>query len=299
MLQRTQPAYGIRAWQKCFGGARVFQIDPPYYLKHSPGNPWLGLKHDNLNVEYGRGFHFKPIHWIYRFRWNSQHRGAGTLGVRNPGGKTPHWLEVSQWMKLKPHLINYEALPHSILLGLCVSLVTWNLFRYVFFHPDLTIYNVIFFTMRQYVNVLRNQEIATMDQPVFRWFQTMPEFYGYNPIREMMEMGLHANDPYLEYMKSIGREKELFIRPPFGIGESAPGKVKNYLPRTKKDDKEKWINPVKPPRHWYAGPHGTGPHSSHGHGHDEHGDHGGHDDHGHDAHDDHGHGHGHDDKKHH
>jgi hypothetical protein len=293
MLNRTQPKLGIRGWIKCSGGGRCFQTEPPYYLKHQPGNPWLGTKHDGVSVEYGRGFEFKPIHHLYRFRWNFNHRGYHTLWTRNPGGKTPHWLEVSYWNKLKPHLFNYEVLPHTILACVVSCIVIWNLSRYIFFHPDLTIYNVIFFTMRKYVNVLRNQEIPTLDTPVFRWFQAAPEFYGYNPHREMIALGVLANDPYVEYMKAIGRDKELLIKPPFGMGEAAPGKVKIYVPKSKPDDKVKWTDPAKPVKHWYVGPHGTGPHSSHGHGdhdHDEHGHHG--DDHGHHHHgDDHSHGH--------
>ena len=81
-----------------------------------------------------------------------------------------------------------------------------------------------------------------------------------------------ANDPYLEYMKAIGRDKELLKKPKFGMGESAPGKVRNYVPRDHPNDKVKWTDPAKPVKHWYAGPHGTGPHKHHDHGDDHHGD---------------------------
>lgn len=226
MLRTTRQNYGIRAWQKCFGGARVFQSEPPYYLKQSPGNPWFGMVHDGTSTAWGEGFTHKPMNWIYRFRWNSQHRGAQTLFTRNPGGKCPHWLEISYYAKMKPHLFNYEVLPHTIMLMIVSAIVIWNLSRYVLFHPDLTIYNVIYFSMRRYVNVLRNQEIPNLDTPTFRWFQAAPEFYGYNPHREMIEMGVLANDPYLEYMKAIGKEKTLLKKP----GEAGFNTSTQYLP---------------------------------------------------------------------
>jgi len=215
-----------RHLHKCMGYAKVFAVNQPYYLKNAPGNPWFGAVHDGVSTEAGAGFSVKPIQWLYRFRWNSQRRGAGPFYLRNPGGKMPHWLEVTQWNKLSPHLWNTETFPHTALSIFCSCLVIWNLTRYVFFHPDLTIYNIIYFSMRHYVNVLRNMQIPNLDTPVFRWVQQPSEFYGYNPHREMIKLGVCANDPYLEYMKAIGKA-DLLTKMPEEAGYNT---ALEYLP---------------------------------------------------------------------
>jgi len=215
--------------QKYYGFARVFAVEQPYYLKHSPGNPWFGAVHDGAATEYNGGFTLKPIHWLYRFRWNSQRRGFQPMNLRNPGGKCPHWLEISQWAKARPHMWNMESYPHTMLFFVCSAIVIWNLSRYIFFHPDLTLYNLTWFSLKRYANILRNNQIPNLDTPVFRWLQQPSEFYFYHPHREMLKLGVIANDPYVEYIKAIGKQ-DLLIKMP---GEPGYNTAMNYLPHFK------------------------------------------------------------------
>jgi hypothetical protein len=196
------------------GGHRpFFAVEQPYFLKHSPGNPFLGAVYDGTSTEYGKGFALKPIHWLYRFRYNTSPRGSVPLNLKNPGGKNVHWLEVSNVKKFAVQIFSDEGLPHTFLATCLFTLVAWQLLRYAFMHPDLTLNNMAFYTTKPHVAQLRSNDLHPMDKPAFKWFQRTSEFYAYDTYRDFIEMGIIANDPYVEFIKSVGREKDLVAKP--------------------------------------------------------------------------------------
>jgi hypothetical protein len=209
----------------------LFFAKQPYYLKHMPMNPAFGCVHDGTSTAYGQGFSAKPIHWLYRFRYNSQHRGAVPTYLRNPGGKWMHWLEVSTIKKGIAGMTNHEAQPH-VICGIIVSLfTTWQILRYLLFHPELTVYMLAMYPTKEWLTMHRYNERHPMDKPVFRWLQRCPEFYWYDPYREFIKLGIIANDPYVDYMKSIGRERDLTLyMDEKGWGEGGQGKIVDLLP---------------------------------------------------------------------
>jgi hypothetical protein len=213
------------------GAAPIFFEKQPYYLKHMPCNPAFGLVHDGTTTAYGKGFTVKPIHWLYRFRWNSQHRGAGPTYLRNPGGKWMHWLEVSTIKKGIAGTLNHEAQPHVICGTLVILFTIWHLTRYLFFHPEVSLYYVVMYPTKNWVTTYRYNERHPMDKPVFRWMQRNPEFYWYDSYRDLIKLGILANDPYVDYMKSIGRERDLTLyMDQKGWGEGGQGKIVDLLP---------------------------------------------------------------------
>ena len=213
------------------GGQPIFFAKQPYYLKHMPGNPAFGLVHDGTSTQYGQGFSVKKMSWIYRFRHNVSHRGALPLYLRNPGGKWAHWLEVSTIKKGMTVLANHEAAPHVLSSVIVIAFASWQILRYLFFHPELTVYMLAMYPTKSWLTQHRYNERHPMDKPVFRWFQRVPEFYFYDNYRDFIKMGILANDPYVEYMKSIGRERDLTLyMDDKGWGEGGQGKIADLLP---------------------------------------------------------------------
>lgn len=249
------------------GGHRpFFVVEQPYYLKHSPMNPFLGAVYDNVSVGQLKGYSLKPIHWLYRFRYNTAPRGSVPLGLQNPGGKNVHWLEVSNVKKFAIQIFSEECLPHTFLAACVASLVLWNFSRYIWSHPDLTLYNIAAPSWKPNTMQLRSNELLPMDKPVFRLFQRVSEFYAYDSYRDLIEMGVIANDPYIEYMKSIGREGDLTIQcPDLGWGEGGRGKIVALLPKTKIGE-----TPSRDPLRRPSSGHDAHGHDSHGDGHDKH-----------------------------
>ena len=86
---------------------------------------------------------------------------------------------------------------------------------------------------KKHVKRERFNDKIEMDEPVFRWFQRVPEFYAY---RELIKLGVIANHPWIEFVKKHGRERELTLyRHEKGWGESGQGTLMPLLEKAKKD----------------------------------------------------------------
>lgn len=221
-----------RATHKMSGGlARVHACDHPYFLQTVSMNPYVGTVHDGVSTNYGEGFSSKPIPFLYRFRFNILPQGQTTgFYCRNPQGKFVHWLEVSTIEKVRIRAVSEEALPIIWLMTLTVLFTAYHLGRLAFFHPDLTLYNLAIFTTKPWVTQMRFSKAHPMDQPIFRYVTRVPELGMEDPIRDMYAIGVIANDPYQHFLKSIGKEHELLVKPETrGWGEGSAGKL---LPRT-------------------------------------------------------------------
>jgi len=195
--------------QRISGGKPCWFTKQPYFLKFSPLHPTFGAVHDGTTTEYGKGYIVKPMSWLYRFRYNSLPRGITPIYLRNPGGKTVHWLEVSHIKKAMEVGFSGEFRPHLITACLIIAFTIWHCGRYLFFHPELTMYMLAVYPTKVWITQHRYNEKHPLDKPVFRFGQRAPEFYYYDSYRDLIKMGVLANDPYSDYMKSIGKEKEL------------------------------------------------------------------------------------------
>jgi len=224
--------------QRTCGGKACWFTKQPYHLKFSPLHPSFGAVHDGTTTEYGKGFTPKPMHWLYRFRYNTQPRGITPMNLRNPGGKQVHWLETSNVKKAVVVALSGEFRPHLISAILVITFTAWHISRYLFFHPELTCYMLAVYPTKVWITQHRYNERHPMDKPVFRFFQRAPEFYYYDSYRDLIKMGVIANDPYIHYMKSIGKEKQLTLyMDEKGWGEGGNGKLVDLLPA-------EWRRPV-------------------------------------------------------
>lgn len=194
------------------GGNLEHAVEHPYFLKKMPGNPYIGAQHDSKSTEYNKGFVSKPMHWLYRFRYNSLPVGMPTgFFCRNPQGKNVHWLEVSTIEKMRVQMMGEEAFAPGFVSAATVIFTIYHCYRYTMYHPDLTLYNMALWTSKPFVTMYRNSQKHRMDQPSFRYVDRAPEFYAYDPIRELYGMGLAANDPFVKRVKDAGREDELYM----------------------------------------------------------------------------------------
>eukprot|EP00758_Cryptobia_borreli_P004341 Tbor_TRINITY_DN4319_c0_g1::TRINITY_DN4319_c0_g1_i1::g.7768::m.7768 len=196
------------------GGAVANLIEQPYYLKPVPGNPFIGAVHDGTSTGFEKGYSFKPMNWLYRFRHNSLPIGIprGFYGP-NPMGKHVHWLEVSTIEKVRIQMFSEEAIGPTWLSFAVVLFTVYHSFRYLYGHPDLTMYNLVMWTTKPLVTFSRTAEKHRIDQPVFRYIQRCPEIYMRDDIRDLYRLGYAANDPFLERVKAAGREDELYLKP--------------------------------------------------------------------------------------
>lgn len=219
---------------KISGHTPIFYTPQPYFLRHSSSNPYFGSVHDGVTTDFMKGFSVKPMHWLYRFRYNTNSRGAPPMYLRNPLGKDLHWLEVSIVEKFRLSLSNWECWPH-LCTATVVSLITlWQGYWYLYLHPELSLFNIAIGQSKNYVQRERYNQKIPLDQPVFRWFQRCPEFYGYDGYRELIRMGVIANDPYIEFVKKNGRERELTLyTTEKGWGEGGQGKLVSMLEKEK------------------------------------------------------------------
>lgn len=225
---------------KIGGHAPVFYTPQPYFLKHQPLNPYLGSQHDGVTADFLKGYSVKPMHWLYRFRYNTNSRAAPPMYLRNPLGKDIHWLEVSIIEKFRLQLVNWEAWPHVCAAVVIIGIVAWQFYWYMYCHPELSLYNIAIGQTKNYVKRERYNDKIEIDQPVFRWFQRCPEFYGYDSYRELIKLGVIANDPYIEFVKSHGRERELTLYcNEKGWGEGGQGKLDSLLAKRRADREKK------------------------------------------------------------
>ncbi|CAJ1028628.1 hypothetical protein, conserved [Leishmania lindenbergi] len=194
------------------GVARANLVDHGVYLKPMSLNPFLGTVHDGTSTGYFQGFSAKPIHWLYRFRYNLLPQGmSGGFFSRNPYGRFVHWLEVSTIEKIRLQLQTVESMPVSVMTAIVVLYSLWFSYRLTFLHPDITLYNLVLWSTKPWVQQQRFNKKINIDQQVYRWVHRVPEFNSNDPIREIYKLGVGANDPYLDHVRGMGREKELIL----------------------------------------------------------------------------------------
>ncbi|ESL10160.1 hypothetical protein TRSC58_02111 [Trypanosoma rangeli SC58] len=211
----------------CGGMARSNVVDHGVYVKPVSHNPFISSVHDGVSTGYLEGFAAKPIHWLYRFRFNSLPQGFATgFFSRNPYGRYVHWLEVSTIEKMRVQAFSVEGLPCNIVSVLVTLYSLWYCYRLCFLHPDLTLYNIGLWTTKPWISAQRFNKKHELDQPVFRWIHRTPEYFVPDPYRELTKLGVAANDTWKEYVKSVGREDELLIGPlDKGYGVAGKGKL--------------------------------------------------------------------------
>jgi hypothetical protein len=210
------------------GGEAIFFAKQSRYLAHVPANPTFGCVHDGVSVEYMQGFTEKPMHWLYRFRHNTNPRGATPLYLRNPGDKVKHWLEISNFKKFMTQVNQEDAYPHVLTALFCFVFSAWQISRYLLYHPDMTLYNVAMYPTKTYIEQGRYNAYHPMDKPSFRWTQRNSEFYSYDIYREMIDMGVIANDPFIEDVKARGLADQLTNYAEEGYGDLVKGVPKQY-----------------------------------------------------------------------
>jgi hypothetical protein len=246
---------------KLFCHQPIFAVPQPYYLKHVPMNPYFGCQHDGITSEWQKGFSVKPIHWIYRFRHNTTPLGCPPLYLRNPPGKDVHWLEVSIFDKFKIQCYNSEAWPHTVTAMASICIVAWQFSWSLWAHPELSLINIVLAPMKHVIMRERFNEQVPLDKPVFRWFQRAPEFYAYDTYRELIDMKIIANDPYIDWAKSVGRERELTLyMTEKGWGEGGQGKLVQQLVADGKKKRKAEANKGSIDKHAEHGDDGHGHH---------------------------------------
>lgn len=202
-----------RCTTKMSGGmARANIVDHGVLVKPVSFNPYLGAVHDGVSTGYLQGYAARSIHWLYRFRHNLLPQGMATgFFSRNPYGRYVHWLEVSTIEKMRLQMQTMESMPCSIVTAIVLVYTIWFSYRLAYLHPDITLYNLGLWPTKPWVQQQRFNKKIDIDQPVYRWVHRVPEFMSVDPIRELYKLEVAANDPYLEYVRGMGREKELTL----------------------------------------------------------------------------------------
>lgn len=196
----------------CGGMARQNVVEHAGYMKPMSNNPFLCTTHDGVSTNYMEGFVAKRVHWLYRFRYNLLPQGFATgFFSRNPYGRYVHWLEVSTIEKMRLQLMTMEAVPFGVLSTLVIVYTLWFMYRLACVHPDTTLYNIVLWPTKPWVQQMRFNKKLELDQTVYRWVHRVPEYMITDPVRELYKLEIAANDPYLEYVKSMGRERELTL----------------------------------------------------------------------------------------
>ena len=188
-------------------------IDHGYYLKPMTLNPYIGTVHDGVSTGYNQGFSKKHIHWLQRFRYNLLPIGKTTgMYSVNVGGKHVHYLEVSTIEKMRLKMMSEEFRPMFHIMLITFAFTGWQFYRLVHHHPDLSYYNLVLWTTKPWITHLRFTKKHRMDEPIYRYIIRSPEYYIEDPQRDLYALGVIANDPYLEYCKAKGTEKDLLAR---------------------------------------------------------------------------------------
>ncbi|KPI83441.1 hypothetical protein ABL78_7527 [Leptomonas seymouri] len=113
--------------------------------------------------------------------------------------------------KMRLQLMSIESMPCSIVSAIVFIYTTWFCYRLAFLHPDITLYNLGLWPTKPWVQQQRFNKKIEVGQPVYRWVHRVPEFMSVDPVRELYKLDVAANDPYLEYVRGMGREKELTL----------------------------------------------------------------------------------------
>ncbi|KAK7194702.1 hypothetical protein NESM_000389500 [Novymonas esmeraldas] len=200
-----------RASNKMSGGVACHSVaEHARFLKPMTGNPYLCAQHDGVTTAYQQGFTARPVHWLYRFRYNLLPVGmSGGFFSRNPYGRYVHWLEVSTIEKMRLQMLTLESVPCSVVTIVVLLFTLWHSYRLSVLHPDTTLYNLGLWPTKPWVQQQRFNKKKELGQEVYRWVYRAPEFMIEDPIRDMYKMGIMANDPVLVMAKEQGVEHEL------------------------------------------------------------------------------------------
>merc|ERR1712146_293186 len=122
-------------------------------------------------------------------------------------------------------LANHEAAPHVLSSVIVIAFASWQILRYLFFHPELTVYMLAMYPTKSWLTQHRYNERHPMDKPVFRWFQRVPEFYFYDNYRDFIKG--HPGQRPVRRVHEVDRPR---TRPhPVhgrqGLGEGGQGKI--------------------------------------------------------------------------
>lgn len=205
-----------RANHKMSGGlARYNVIEHAKYLKPVSMNPFIGTVHDGVTTEYEGGFSSTNMPFLYRFRHNLLPQGmARGFYARNIAGKHVHWLEVSTIEKFRVRVVGDDAFPPMVVTMIVILFTAYHLYRYAVYHPDLTLYNLGVWTSKPWIQQMRFATKHPLDKPVFKFVQRVPSDYYQmeDPVRIFYKEGRIANDPWFEFVKSKGKENELYLK---------------------------------------------------------------------------------------
>ena len=187
----------------------------PYYVKPVPGNRFAFLEHDGVSDGFMQGFRPKKMHWLYRWRHNMNPmcRAVGMGNEMNPRAIQLHWLENKITTKVSIALFSDDGYAHFMLWLAIVVFTIWQCSRYLFFHPDISVWSLMMPWYKRYVEYIRFGKLHPMDVPVYRWFQGQNEFYSCHFYRELVKRGLVVNDPWIEKCKEDGIFDQLLLSP--------------------------------------------------------------------------------------
>ncbi|KNH07042.1 hypothetical protein XU18_2219 [Perkinsela sp. CCAP 1560/4] len=232
MLRRSSAGLASRPLiHPCADPERSFALGRgifPYFVKPVPRNRFAFLEHDGVSDGYLQGFRAKEVGWLYRWRHNlnPQCNAVGMTNATNPTTIQVHWLENKTTTKLSVALFNDDGLPHVTLWLAIVAFAIWHCSRYIFYHPEVTLWNIVWPANRIYTEYVRFSKLHPMDAPVFRWFQGQNEFYACNSYREYVKRGIVVNDPWVEKCKEDGVFDQLLLYPNELKGHVWPPKKK-------------------------------------------------------------------------
>mmetsp|Transcript_45736 Transcript_45736/g.52857 ORF Transcript_45736/g.52857 Transcript_45736/m.52857 type:complete len:139 (+) Transcript_45736:1-417(+) len=114
-----------------------------------------------------------------------------------------------------------------VVSAIVILFTLYHCYRYAAYHPDLTMYNLAIWTTKPWVEQMRFSRQHPLDKPIFRYIQRCPEYYNLeDPIRELYRSGRVVNDPWLDYVRSHGREADLHTKAwTRSYGEGGIGKL--------------------------------------------------------------------------
>ena len=184
---------------------RFQKSQAPYYIKPAHGNPWIGLEYDGKGLDYGTGYVWKKMPFLSRFRHNISLAGECPLYLRHPSRhKYVHWMYVSRMGKFWQEHGELEPW-NMLLIGWIIIIYTvWHCYRYFLYHPHHSTYALTSMPTKNSIQMRRHEQYHPMDKPVFRYYQSTPDFYWYSPMRDMINLDMIANCPYIELLKSKG-----------------------------------------------------------------------------------------------
>ena len=201
-----------RCTQKLAGGGTMCAnlVQHGNYVKPVPQNPYILTVHDGVSTGYQQGFSPKPVNWLYRFRHNLLPLGISHGHfIRNPGGKYTHYLEVTTMEKLLVRAKSQEGLPFTVACTLFVVCTIFHMARAMIWNPQYTFFNIVLWPNKAKVQQTRFSHKPNLFDKPFRYIERVPELYMEDPQRAVFQLGISANDPWLEWCKAHGRAADL------------------------------------------------------------------------------------------